>query len=175
MRTRIATSYSNIFMGYLEQQLLSSRKHKPWVWWSYINDIFIIWTIWTSGKENLQYFIEDINKFHPTIETTRDWSYYVATLLVIKIHLKTIQSTQTSMLDQQHPPILTPEQLPPCSLQTSHLFWPSKVFEETAQKRKPSNKAYIPYTCFLRKNVQGGQTNVSRNRVGGGVELKDIK
>ena len=133
----MATSYSNIFMGYLEQQLLSSRKHKPWVWWSYINDIFIIWTIWTSGEENLQYFIEEINKFHPTIEMTRDWSYSVATLLVIKIHLKnnTKNNTQTSMLDQQHPPILIPEELPPCSLQTSHPFWSSNTSLKKQLKR----------------------------------------
>ena len=80
MRNRMATSYSNIFMGHLEQQFLSSQKHKPWVWWSYINDIFIIWTIWTSDEENLQHFIKDISKFHPTIKMTRDeswvwWSY----------------------------------------------------------------------------------------------------
>ena len=153
--SRMATSYSNIFMGHLEQQLLSSQKHKPRVWWSYINDVFIIWTIWTSGKENLQHFM---NKFHPTIKMTRDWFYSVATLLVIKIHLKTIQSTQTSMLDQQHPPILTPEQLPPRSLQTSHPFWSSNTSLKKQLKRgNLQTKLIYHIHVFLGKMFRQGK------------------
>lgn len=31
METNIAPSYANIFMGHLEEQLLSSLKYKPWM------------------------------------------------------------------------------------------------------------------------------------------------
>ena len=43
IRTKMATSYANIFMAHLEGRLLEKVVRKPIEFWRYINDWFIIW------------------------------------------------------------------------------------------------------------------------------------
>ena len=61
----MAPSYTNLFMGHMDQK----PPYRPFVWWRYIDDIFIIWT---HGTDKLQTFIDFINKQHPTIQFTAD-------------------------------------------------------------------------------------------------------
>ena len=49
--TKLASPYAILFMGYLEDKILSSLVGKPLVWWRYIGDIFMIWQY---GEETLQ-------------------------------------------------------------------------------------------------------------------------
>ena len=42
---------------------------KPYVWWRYIDDIFLIWE---HGEEFLRSFLVKINNIHPTINFTAD-------------------------------------------------------------------------------------------------------
>ena len=42
--TRMAPSYTNLFMGKLELDFLLTQSRKPRVWWRYIGDIFVIST-----------------------------------------------------------------------------------------------------------------------------------
>ena len=69
-RTRMAPSYANLFMGKFEQLAIENAPLKPFVWWRYIDDIFMIWT---EGEDSLKTFINDINSIlfdinsiHPT-------------------------------------------------------------------------------------------------------------
>ena len=59
-------------MADLEKRLLSDVDLKPYIWWRYIDDIFLIWE---HGEESLKLFLEKINSIHPTIKFTADWSY----------------------------------------------------------------------------------------------------
>ena len=59
-------------MADLEKHLLSDVDLKPYIWWRYIDDIFLIWE---HGEESLKLFLEKINSIHPTIKFTADWSY----------------------------------------------------------------------------------------------------
>ena len=59
MGTKMAPSYANIFMGILEKQMLSTFPHKPFVYFHYIDDIFMIWT---DGEDSLNTFLEHCNK-----------------------------------------------------------------------------------------------------------------
>ena len=52
-------------MDQVETEFLKTQKHKPLVWFRYINDFFFIWT---HGKETLSLFLEDLNNFHPSIK-----------------------------------------------------------------------------------------------------------
>ena len=54
MSTKMAPSYANFFMGYVEQDLLARCVEKPLVWFRYIDDISFIWT---HGKETLDEFL----------------------------------------------------------------------------------------------------------------------
>ena len=40
--TKFAPGYANIFMGYLEEEFLDSCELRPWVWWRFLDDVFMI-------------------------------------------------------------------------------------------------------------------------------------
>ena len=69
--TKMAPSYAILFMSEFEQKFLENYPLKPYVWWRYIDDIFIIWE---HGEEKLKEFLEHLNKQHPTIKFTFDYS-----------------------------------------------------------------------------------------------------
>ena len=41
--TKFAPSYAILAMGEFEKQALEGSDLKPWLWWRYIDDIFMIW------------------------------------------------------------------------------------------------------------------------------------
>ena len=59
MGTKMAPLYANIFMGILEKQMLCTYPHKPFIYFHYIDDIFMIWT---DGEDSLDTFLEHCNK-----------------------------------------------------------------------------------------------------------------
>ena len=69
--TKFAPPYSILFTAELEEYILRKAEFKPYLWWRYIDDIFFLWE---HGEEKLKSFIDKINKMHPTIKFTADWS-----------------------------------------------------------------------------------------------------
>ena len=69
-------------MADLEKRFLSDIDLKPYIWWSYIDDIFLIWE---HGQESLKMFLQKIIKIHPTIKFTADWSYNSVNFLDVKV------------------------------------------------------------------------------------------
>ena len=63
--TKMAPSCANLFMGVLEKQMLSSYKHKPLVYFRYIDDIFMIWT---DGEDSLNDFLTHYNNQNKNIQ-----------------------------------------------------------------------------------------------------------
>ena len=80
--TKFSPPYSILFMADLEKRLLSDTDLKPYIWWRYIDDIFLIWE---HVEESLKLFLEKINSIHPTIKFTEDWSYSSVNFLDIKV------------------------------------------------------------------------------------------
>ena len=72
-------------MANLEELLLSVIDLKPYIWSTYIDDIFLIWE---HGEESLKLFLEKINSIHPTIKFTADWSYCLVNFLNVKVKWK---------------------------------------------------------------------------------------
>ena len=58
-------------MAELEEEILREVDLKPFLWWRYIGDIFFIWE---HAEEKLKEFIDVLNKKHPTIKCTAEWS-----------------------------------------------------------------------------------------------------
>ena len=56
-------------MDQVEIEFLTTQKHKPLVWFCYIDDVFFIWT---NEKEKLSLFLEDLIKFQSTIKFSHD-------------------------------------------------------------------------------------------------------
>ena len=69
--TKLAPPYSILFMAEMEEKIIGKAKFKPYLWWRYIDYIFFLWE---HGEEKLNTFIDNINKMHPTIKFTADWS-----------------------------------------------------------------------------------------------------
>ena len=55
----------------LKQKCQSQSKTKPIEWKRFIDDIF---SLWDSDKKDINLFIEQANKFHPTIKLTAEIS-----------------------------------------------------------------------------------------------------
>ena len=71
MGTRLAPSYANLFMGYLEKRLLAGAPYKPSLYLRFIDDIFLIFV---GTEPQLLEFIDYMNKGHPTIKFTAEYS-----------------------------------------------------------------------------------------------------
>ena len=71
IRTKFAPPYSILFVAELEEEILRKAEFKLYLWWRYFDDIFFLWE---HGEEKLKSFINNINKMHPTIKFTADWS-----------------------------------------------------------------------------------------------------
>ena len=69
--TKFAPPYATLFIGYLEDKILNSFVQKPLVWWSSMDDIFMIWQ---HGEEKLKEFLKILNSCHPTIKFTAEYS-----------------------------------------------------------------------------------------------------
>ena len=82
--TKFAPPYACIFMDQVETEFLQTQQCKPLVWFRYIDDIFFIWT---HGKEKLNKFLEDFNKFHPNLKFTHEFSEKNVTFLDLIVKL----------------------------------------------------------------------------------------
>ena len=71
MGTKLAPSYANIFMGDLEERLLSKWEKDPFFWARFIDDIFMIWT---HSPTDLLKFLDYLKSSHQTIKFTMEYS-----------------------------------------------------------------------------------------------------
>ena len=85
MGTKMAPSYANIFMSIFEKQILSTYHHKPFVYFHYIDDIFMIWT---EGEDSLNKFLEHCNKQNKHIQFTSSNIGTTVLFLDVSVSLK---------------------------------------------------------------------------------------
>ena len=79
MGTKMAVAFANIFMAKIETTLIQQSETKPKEWRRYIDDIF---SLWDSDEKDVDQFIEQANKFHPTIKFTAEISENEITFLI---------------------------------------------------------------------------------------------
>ena len=83
--TKFAPVYSILFMAELEEEILREVELKPYLWWHYIDNMFFIWE---HGEEKLKEFIDVLNKKHPTIKFTAEWSKTQINFLDVTVSLE---------------------------------------------------------------------------------------
>ena len=83
--TKFAPSYSILFMAELEEEILREVELKPYLWCRYIDDIIFIWE---HEEEKLKEFIDVLNKRHPTIKFTAEWSKTQINFLDVSVSLE---------------------------------------------------------------------------------------
>ena len=94
MGTRMAPAYASLFMGDLEEKLLAQVPLKPYLWWRYIDDIFMVWT---HGEDKLEDFINHINSLHSTIKFTHEFSKSHISFLDVTVSLDNNNKISTDL------------------------------------------------------------------------------
>ena len=94
MDTRMAPAYANLFMGDLEEKLLAQVPPKPYLWWRYIDDIFMVWI---HGEDKLEDFINHINSLHSTIKFTHEFSKSHISFLDVTVSLDNNNKISTDL------------------------------------------------------------------------------
>jgi len=94
MGSRCAPNYANCFMGRLETDFLDSQPIKPLLYLRYLDDIFIIWD---RGETSLLSFIDDFNKFNPSITLTHQISNTTINYLDVTLYLDENRYLQTTV------------------------------------------------------------------------------
>ena len=84
MGTRMAPSYANLFLAKFETDALSRAPFQPFIWWRYIDDIFMIWTL---SVQELNTFTSFLNDIHPTIKFRCDHSFTSIPSLDVNVSL----------------------------------------------------------------------------------------
>ena len=122
MGTKMAPSYANIFMGRLEQDLLSTSPRQPHIWWRFIDDIFMLWT---HGETQLQTFIKHLNNHHHSIKFTAEWSSDSIAFLDTRVFLEggRIRTDLIVLKYRIHVALLRIPCRPLIHATSRHIFW----------------------------------------------------
>ena len=67
----MAVAFANIFMSAVESKIIGKSKIKPIEWKRYIDDVF---SLWNTNREEIDQFIAEANRHHPTIKFTAEIS-----------------------------------------------------------------------------------------------------
>ncbi|XP_019755307.1 uncharacterized protein LOC109534175 [Dendroctonus ponderosae] len=69
MGSPLSSVVANLSMDKFEKTALSTALFKPTIWCRYVDDTFVIWR---HGRENLDIFLDHLNKKHPDIQFTME-------------------------------------------------------------------------------------------------------
>ena len=118
----MALAFANIFMPNIEKEILRQSTYKPLVWKRFIDDVFSLWNI---TKDEVDDYIEQANKFHPTINckftagisdkeitfldanVNKGQRFYKESLLDVRTHYEPTETFQYTNFYSCHPPGVT--------------------------------------------------------------------
>ena len=86
--TKFACCFANIFIGYFEERFLDSCELKPWVWWRFWDDVFMIWLY---GEDELKDFLAKLNSFHESIKFT--WEIGLQEIAFLDVWITKVNGT----------------------------------------------------------------------------------
>ena len=154
MGTKMAVSFANIFMAEIETKIILQSDTKPREWKRYIDDVF---SLWDNDKNDVDRFIEQANKFHPTIKFTAEISENEITfldttvfkgerfkqdsILDIKTHFKPTETFQFTHFASCHPPGVKYGFIKGEAIRLLRTNSSKKTFEESLVKFKQRLKA----------------------------------
>ena len=67
--TKFAPPYSILFMGELDEEIIRVSEFEPYLWWRYIDEIFILW--WYN-EDKLILFNDKTKKVHSSVNFTSE-------------------------------------------------------------------------------------------------------
>ena len=81
-RDQIRSTVCNYLYGSPRGRFSRNTYKKPWLWWRYIDDIFMIWQ---HGEDELKIFLKKLNNFHPSIKFTCEYSREKVNFLDVQV------------------------------------------------------------------------------------------
>ena len=84
---KFAPSYAILYMSDLEEKAINTFHLKPWVWWRYIDDVFMIWE---HGEESLIEFFSYLNNIDPNIKFQKPLDYSSETVNFLDVRVTKI-------------------------------------------------------------------------------------
>ena len=93
MGKKFAPSYCNMFMTLCEEQILTKNNYQPFVYFRFLDDIFMIWT---HEIEKFNAFFESMNSHHSSIKLLATISDKQNNFLDTTIFKKSIRSIQAA-------------------------------------------------------------------------------
>ena len=82
--SKFAPTYACVFMDQIETDFLRAQKNVPFVWFRYIDDVFLLWT---HGENKLKSLMEKLNQFYPNLSFTYESSKNKIAFLDCKVNL----------------------------------------------------------------------------------------
>ena len=83
--TKFAPPYAFTFMDEVETEFLKSQELQSFLWLRYIDDIFFMWTHWIQEPDS---FLNELNKFHPSLSFTYETSKERVNVLDLNVSLR---------------------------------------------------------------------------------------
>ena len=83
--TKFKPPFACIFMDEIETESFKSEELQPFLWLSYINGIFLIWT---HGKQNLDSFHNELYNFHPNLSFKCETSTEIVNFVDLNVRIK---------------------------------------------------------------------------------------
>ena len=74
-------------LSYIYTEFLNSQELQPFSWLRYIDDIFFIWT---HGTQELDSFLNELNKFHPNLSFTYETSKERVNFLDLNVSIRNV-------------------------------------------------------------------------------------
>ena len=71
MGAAFSPTIANIFLSVIIRRFLETQNHTPLLLTRYIDDIFMVWT---HDTDSLNVFLQQLNKFHPSLSFTHQYS-----------------------------------------------------------------------------------------------------
>ena len=73
--------------GLFETDPLTHASFQPFIWWRYMDDIFMIWTRSVQDLNTFTSFLNLLNDIHPTMKFTCDYSFTPIPFLDVSVSL----------------------------------------------------------------------------------------
>jgi peptide-methionine (R)-S-oxide reductase len=85
MGTRVAPTYANLFMDYIERNYVYNQPIKPRIWFRFIDDVY---GVFRGSEQDLNTFHSYMNNIHPTIKFTMEKSRERVVFLDVETFVK---------------------------------------------------------------------------------------
>lgn len=97
MGTKVAPTYANIFMHYIETSMMDQSDITPRIWRRYINDIF---AIYRCSEDELISHLQHLNTLHHSIKFTYEYSQQEINFLDTTVYIDSDRKLQTRLYNK---------------------------------------------------------------------------